>query len=113
MFTGVSRVLHTADLYLGRTFASWGAQIAEAHSADLRRTLDHIGQLSIERGAQLVLISGDLFELHNPSGLMREGTSPNRHSSEKMVGSHASVFVRGVCDAVYGTRRYPNHHSAP
>jgi DNA repair protein SbcD/Mre11 len=67
VFTGMIRVLHTADLHLGRTFASWGARIAEVHQADLRRTLDRIGQLSVERGAQLVLISGDLFDVHNPA----------------------------------------------
>ena len=61
------RVLHTADLHLGRAFASWGSPAAELHRADLRRTLDRVGRIAIDHAAQIVLIAGDLFDVHNPA----------------------------------------------
>ncbi|HVX30294.1 MAG TPA: DNA repair exonuclease [Nitrolancea sp.] len=61
------RVLHTADLHLGRAFTSWGAPAAERHQADLRHTLTRIGELAIERAVHVVLIAGDLFDVHNPA----------------------------------------------
>jgi DNA repair exonuclease SbcCD nuclease subunit len=61
------RVLHTADLHLGRAFTSWGEPAAELHRADLRRTLERIGRIAVEQAAQLVLVAGDLFDVHHPT----------------------------------------------
>ncbi len=60
------RVLHTADLHLGRSFSSWGDQIAQVHRQDLLHTLEQIGSVAAERSVSLVLIAGDLFDVHNP-----------------------------------------------
>ncbi len=60
------RVLHTADLHLGRSFSSWGDQIAQIHRQDLLHTLEQMGRVAVDRSVSLVLIAGDLFDTHNP-----------------------------------------------
>ncbi len=64
------RVLHTADLHLGRSFSSWGDQIAQVRRQDLLRTLEQIGDVASQHSASLVLIAGDLFDLHNPDSTL-------------------------------------------
>ncbi len=64
------RILHTADLHMGRSFTSWGDQIAVTRRQDLLRTLDQIGRVAIERSTSLVLIAGDLFDVHNPDAML-------------------------------------------
>jgi DNA repair protein SbcD/Mre11 len=59
------RVLHTADLHLDRSFASWG-DAAPVRRRDLLDTLDEIGELARANHVQLVLLSGDQFDRHNP-----------------------------------------------
>ncbi len=64
------RILHTADLHLGRSFASWGEPIASTRRADLLQTLDQIGQVAVQQHVPLLLIAGDLFDLHNPDATL-------------------------------------------
>jgi DNA repair exonuclease SbcCD nuclease subunit len=123
------RVLHTADLHLGRAFASWGTPAAELHQADLRQTLKRIGQIAIEHAAQLVLIAGDLFDVHNPAPELVAATQtwlrslaiqgiavaiiPGNHDSywyQHSVYRHATfpdnthVFVEPTCEQPFRLR---------
>lgn len=107
------RVLHTADLHLGRTFASWGEPIAETRRNDLLRTLDQIGQIACERAVSLVLIAGDLFDLHNPSGelvaLVRRWLANLAHQRIPVVmipGNHDSFWYER---SVYRDHRFPSN----
>jgi DNA repair protein SbcD/Mre11 len=59
------RVLHTADLHLGRSFTSWG-DAANIRRQDLLETLDEIGHLARQHRVHLVLLAGDQFDKHNP-----------------------------------------------
>lgn len=55
------RVLHTADVHLGRRFAYLGDQAA-AHGERVAGTFRRACQLARERECHLVLIAGDLFD---------------------------------------------------
>lgn len=59
------RVLHTADLHLGRSFGSWGDSAA-TRRVDLLETLDEIGTIARQQQVHLLLLAGDQFEQHNP-----------------------------------------------
>lgn len=59
------RVLHTADLHLGRSFQSWG-DAASTRRQDLLDTLDEIGRIARQQRVQLILLAGDQFDQHNP-----------------------------------------------
>jgi DNA repair protein SbcD/Mre11 len=59
------RVLHTADLHLGRSFQSWG-DVAAVRQQDLLDTLEEIGQIARAQRVHLVLLAGDQFDQHNP-----------------------------------------------
>jgi DNA repair protein SbcD/Mre11 len=59
------RVLHTADLHLGRTFRSWDSA-ASVRQQDLLATLDEIGQIARQQRVHLLLLAGDQFDQHNP-----------------------------------------------
>ena len=59
------RVLHTADLHLGRSFQSWG-DAAQTRRQDLLDTLDEIGQIARQQRVHLLLLAGDQFDQHNP-----------------------------------------------
>lgn len=111
MRTRMIRVLHTADLHLGRTFASWGAPVAELHRADLRRTLERIGRIAIEQTAQLVLIAGDLFDVHNPAPDLVAAT-------QAWIGTLAArripvVIIPGNHDSYWYQRSVYRHTTFP
>ncbi len=63
--SGPLTVLHSADLHLGRSFASWG-DAGQARQQDLLDTLDQIGSLAREHEVHLVVLAGDQFDRHNP-----------------------------------------------
>lgn len=59
------RVLHSADLHLGRSFQSWGpAGTIRQH--DMLETLEEIGQIARQNRVHLILLAGDQFDQHNP-----------------------------------------------
>ncbi|TVR69725.1 MAG: DNA repair exonuclease [Sphaerobacteraceae bacterium] len=59
------RVLHSADLHLGRTFQSWGPAGANRHQ-DILETLEQIGTIARQNRVHLLLLAGDQFDKHNP-----------------------------------------------
>jgi DNA repair protein SbcD/Mre11 len=61
------RILHTADLHLERSFSSWESA-AQVRPQDLYDVLDQIGEIARREQVHLVLLAGDQFDRHNPSG---------------------------------------------
>ena len=56
------RVIHTADWQIGREFGLFADDDAAALAAARLTTVKKIGQLATERGADLVLVAGDVFD---------------------------------------------------
>lgn len=56
------RILHTGDLHLDSAFCSYGARDAERQREAGRALLRRIFECAKREGAELVLISGDLFD---------------------------------------------------
>lgn len=111
MFADMIRILHTADLHLGRTFASWGEPIAETRRNDLQRTLERIGQIAIEQAVSLVLVAGDLFDLHNPNGSL---VATVRGWLSKLETNHIQVSViPGNHDSYWYERSVYRDHRFP
>ncbi|MEW6616202.1 MAG: metallophosphoesterase [Thermodesulfobacteriota bacterium] len=60
------KFIHTADIHLGREFDQFDEK-GEERREDIRLTFRRIASLAIEKGVNLFLISGDLFNSPNPS----------------------------------------------
>ncbi len=56
------RILHAADLHLDSRFEALGAQKAALRRAEQRDMLRRIIELAEREKAQIVLLSGDLFD---------------------------------------------------
>ncbi|PZS00933.1 MAG: hypothetical protein DLM70_12840, partial [Chloroflexi bacterium] len=65
------RVLHVADMHLGRSFTYLG-DVAAVRRRDLAGTFARICAIAVERQVAAVLIAGDLFDSFNPSRAMVE-----------------------------------------
>ncbi len=69
------RLLHTADIHLGRKFVSLGTK-GEKQREQLRTTFKKVVSLAMEEKVDMVLIAGDLFDSNQLSernvGLARE-----------------------------------------
>ncbi|GAB4165562.1 MAG: DNA repair exonuclease [Geothermobacteraceae bacterium] len=59
------RLLHTADLHLGARFAALG-EVEEERKRDFLATFSRLVDLAVERGVDLFLVCGDLFDLPRP-----------------------------------------------
>jgi len=57
-------ILHAADLHLDAPFAALTAEQARQRRAEQRLLLDALADTAIERGADLVVLSGDLLDHH-------------------------------------------------
>jgi len=55
-------ILHAADLHLDAPFAALSAEQARLRRGEQRLVLDALADAAIERGADLVLLSGDLLD---------------------------------------------------
>lgn len=55
-------ILHAADLHLDAPFAALTAERARQRRAEQRQLLDKLADTAIERGADLVVLSGDLLD---------------------------------------------------
>lgn len=55
-------ILHAADLHLDAPFTALDAQAAAQRRSEQRLLLDKLADTAIERGADLVLLSGDLLD---------------------------------------------------
>lgn len=55
-------ILHAADLHLDAPFAALTAEQARQRRAEQRELLDALADAAIERGADLVVLSGDLLD---------------------------------------------------
>jgi len=56
------RILHAADLHLDSPFAALDAEKAKARRAECRRVLEKLAGIASERKADMILLSGDLFD---------------------------------------------------
>ena len=56
------RILHAADLHLDTPFASLTAEQGRQRRAEQRLLLDKLADAAIQRGADLVLLAGDLMD---------------------------------------------------
>ena len=54
-------ILHAADLHLDAPFAGLSADQARVRRSEQRLLLDGLADAAIERGAELVVLSGDLL----------------------------------------------------
>lgn len=59
------RILHAADVHLGRPFASLG-DVAVQRQQDLLATFERICDLALEREVAALLLAGDLFDRYDP-----------------------------------------------
>ena len=59
------RLVHTADVHLGRSSKAFGTAAA-AHRRRLRQAFERCVACCTERGAQLLVIAGDLFDSPRP-----------------------------------------------
>lgn len=57
-------ILHAADLHLDAPFAALTAEQARQRRSEQRLLLDKLADTAIERGADLVALSGDLLDSH-------------------------------------------------
>jgi exonuclease SbcD len=64
----VVRILHTADVHLGRRFPSLGKNGGDYRN-QLLRTFEKIGDLAISERVSLLLIAGDLFDSNRVYGI--------------------------------------------
>jgi DNA repair protein SbcD/Mre11 len=63
------RVLHSADLHLGRSFDSWG-RAGAGRQQDMLQTLEQIGTIARQNRVHLLLLAGDQFDRHNPDSTL-------------------------------------------
>lgn len=63
------KILHTADLHLGRSFASLRDKARE-HRRQLLKTFEKIIELAIRENVSLILIAGDLFDSNREYGIV-------------------------------------------
>ena len=61
-----ARFVHTADLHLGRPLGFLPPQLANERRRDQRRALAKIVDTALERGADMLLVAGDLFDSPDP-----------------------------------------------
>jgi DNA repair exonuclease SbcCD nuclease subunit len=96
------RLLHTADLHLGRAFAGLGTKGEQLRRAQME-TLGRIVDLAASEACDCVVVAGDLFDSNEVSGrLLRQTISLfNRLDVDTFVlpGTHdclndLSVFIR-------------------
>jgi predicted MPP superfamily phosphohydrolase len=72
------RFIHAADFHLDSPLRSLPADKAAQRRAEQRELLDRLGSLAQDRGAELILLSGDLLD--GEPGLLRNGTDPGPNS---------------------------------
>ena len=103
------RVLHTGDLHLDSPFRGLSAEKAQTRREEQRGLLDKIAALTEERGIDVVLIAGDLFD---GDGVYYETT---RMLAEVFGRMKARIFIApGNHDpysdfSPYASVRWPDH----
>jgi len=65
----VIKILHTADVHLGREFHSLRGKGKE-YRKQLLQTFEHVLQLAVDENVFLVLIAGDLFDTNRVHGII-------------------------------------------
>lgn len=95
------RVLHCADVHLGRSFAHLG-EAGASRRQDLLDTFDHICDIAMEQGVAALLIGGDLFDVYNPSSTL---VSMVQEQFRRLGSAGIRVFViPGDHDSVWYER---------
>ena len=96
------RVLHAADLHLDSPFSGLNPQAARERRRELRDLPDRLADLALERGVQLVLLAGDLFDGERvyPETLERLTAALARMACPVLIapGNHDFCTPGGVYD---------------
>ncbi|HEX6509167.1 MAG TPA: exonuclease SbcCD subunit D [Chloroflexota bacterium] len=83
------RILHTADLHLGRSFPHLG-DAGVARQKDLFDTFERICSEALENEVAALLIAGDLFDTFSPSG---DVVGRVQGHLERLAGAGVEVFI--------------------
>lgn len=104
------RCLHTADLHLDARFPSLGDR-DELRRADLLKTFERIVTLAIKNEVKLFLLSGDLFDIPQPSAttVARVQAELKRLVDRKIV----PVLIPGTHDALASRNSVYRHANFP
>ncbi len=95
------RILHTADIHLGKSFARFGD--AQSRLADeLRRVIPRLGQVAVEAGADALVIAGDLFDSNDVGRAVRDGA----FSALRELAPLPIVIIPGTHDCLDGGSVY-------
>lgn len=93
------KILHTADLHLGRTYRGLGAKGEQLRQAQME-TLGRIVALAAAEGCDVVLVAGDLYDSNQVSGrLVRQSLALfNRLDIDVLVlpGTHDPLSASSV-----------------
>lgn len=91
------RIMHAADLHLGRAFPELG-DAAPARESDLFDTFEHICDEALEHEVAALLLAGDLFDTFAPSD---EVVARVRGQFERLAHAGVQIFViPGDADSV-------------
>lgn len=61
------KIVHCADLHIGAPCQGLGTKLAAIRSGEIRDSLSHIAKFCREKGADALLICGDLFDTPTPT----------------------------------------------
>jgi len=105
------KILHTADVHLGREFAFLGEKSRE-HRSQLLKTFERIVDLAIDEKVSIFLIAGDLFDNNHIYGITIRRVLA---AFEKLQGKDVPVCILpGTHDAygddsIYRLLRFPSN----
>lgn len=95
------RILHTADIHLGKSFARFGD--AQSRLADeLRRVIPRLGQVAGQAGVDALVIVGDLFDSNDVGRAVRDGA----FSALRELAPLPIVIIPGTHDCLDGGSVY-------
>jgi len=89
------KVLHTADIHIGASFAAFGRKAAD-HRDVLRRTFKRVIELSIEEKCDVMIVAGDLFD--RPYGVAEKDISFVIGELSRASGLSGIVILPGSHD---------------
>lgn len=83
------RLLHAADMHLGRTFSHFSG-VAEQRRKDLLDAFNRICDVALERQVAAVLIAGDLFDQKSPG---QDLVGKVQGQIDRLAGAGIRVFI--------------------
>jgi DNA repair exonuclease SbcCD nuclease subunit len=112
------RIIHTADLQIGKQFENLGADVDRL--AYLRQAridaVRRIGRIAAERGAQVIVVAGDVFERNEVSDLvLRQALAAMQENAVPWIllpGNHDPDGPAGVWERIERIGHGPHVHVA-